>query len=430
MTYDDAVSYVENMEGHGSKLGLKRVYALLSHLKNPQKGLKIIHVAGTNGKGSTCAMLSSILREAGYKVGIYTSPHLISYNERYVINNDCISNADFAAYVTRLSECYNKMKADKEETPTVFEMMTALAFIYFAEQKVDILLLEVGLGGRFDATNVIESPILSIITSIGMDHMDYLGNSLSGIAMEKGGIIKEGRPVVLYTQQNEVVEVIKKIAKDKNAALFYAENQHMDIISQDLRKTVFSLKNEYVSYESIEMGLLGDYQLMNCATVLLSCEALKQLGIILTQNNILNGIKKARWDGRMEFFCGTPPVLMDGAHNTDGITMLAKSIKTYFQNQPVTLLIGVLGDKEYLKMLALLLPLAKNIVVTEPNNPRALPTDCLAALCEKFQKPVYKDADIGNAFEKAKEVAGSTGVVCCAGSLYLIGEIRRLMTKV
>lgn len=427
MTYEEAIAYVENIVGQGSKLGLTRVMNLLEKLGNPQNYLKIIHVAGTNGKGSTCAMLSSILKEAGYRVGMYTSPHLEEYNERYRINGEKISREDFALYVEKVKTVYEQMENKKEELPTVFELITAVGFLYFYEKKVDILLLEVGLGGRFDATNVITNPLLCIIVSISMDHMDYLGNEIKGIAIEKGGIIKEGRPVVLQQQNQEVAQVIKDIAKEKKAKLYYAEKQEVHLISQDLEGTVFSVANDYVIWDRVVLSMLGEYQLNNCAAVLLACKALQDFGMNLSSAAILEGIKKARWNGRMEICSKNPLILLDGAHNADGMTMLAKSIEKYFKGKKITLLMGVLGDKQYTKMVELLLPLVDKVVVTQPNNPRALDADSLEELVSRYHKKVWKEKQVEKAFELARNITKKEEVLCCAGSLYLIGEIRGLL---
>ncbi len=427
MTYEEAVGYIDSVCGTSIKLGLTRIEALLDKLGNPQDKMKIIHVAGTNGKGSTCAMLSSILTEAGYRVGVYTSPHLVKYNERYCIGGEDISDTDFAFYMNCIREKCMEMVEEGQGQPTVFEILTALAFCYFYNEKIDYLCLEVGLGGRFDATNVVKEPLLCVITSIGMDHMDYLGNDLASIAFEKGGIIKTGRPVVLYTQKEEVHHVIEELCKEKKAPLYYAWENRITISGRELDKTNFSIQNEYIAYNSVDLRLIGPYQINNCATVLLACKALQDEGVMLAEDSILKGIQKASWGGRMEIVSRDPFILIDGAHNIDGIEMLSRAFVQYFAGKDITLLMGVLGDKEYTKMAELLLPLVSRVVITEPNNTRALSVDSFAEVICKFQKPVTKEKNIEKALEIAVGQTAADGILCCAGSLYLIGEIRNIV---
>jgi folylpolyglutamate synthase/dihydrofolate synthase len=424
MNYSEALEYIDLIYGLGSDLGLKRVEVLMEKMGNPQENIKIIHVAGTNGKGSTCAMLSNILIEQGYKVGVYTSPHLKDYNERYTVNNVCISNDDFAKHMGIVkTSCDELVEEGIITQPTIFEVITALAFNYFAHQKVDYLILEVGLGGRFDATNIIHKPVLSIITSISMDHMEFLGNTLSSIAFEKGGIIKENCPVVLYTQCDEVYEIVKTIAKERNAKLYFAKEQGTTVLSQNIAGTIFDIENEYISYSHVKLGLLGDYQINNAATVLLACKALRDSGVELSKKSILAGLEKVKWSGRMEIVETDPIVILDGAHNIDGIHLLAQSLEHYFKNKKLTLLIGILGDKEYEKMIEMLLPLASKIVLTEPNNSRKWDIDTLTETIANFKIETYREKDIEKAYSLAKSITAKEDVLCCAGSLYLIGEL-------
>lgn len=427
MNYADALKYIDSIYGLGSDLGLGRVEVLMEKMGNPQERIKVIHVAGTNGKGSCCAMLSNIFIEQGYKVGVYTSPHLEEYNERYTINNVRIKNDEFAKQMSLVKASCDELVAEGEITqPTVFEVITAIAFNYFAEQKVDYLILEVGLGGRFDATNVIHKPVLSIITSISMDHMEFLGNTLSSIAFEKGGIIKENCPVVLYSQCDEVYEAIKKIAEERKANLYFAKEKGTTILSQDITGTIFDIQNEYLSYKGINLGLLGDYQINNAATVLLACKALNENGVKISDKSIFAGLRKAKWSGRMEIVGKDPIVMLDGAHNIDGIHMLAESLQRYFSNKKLTLLIGILGDKEYEKMIEMLLPLASKIVLTEPNNSRKWDVDALTETIMNFKVETYREKDIEKAYDLAKRITAKEDVLCCAGSLYLIGELYKL----
>lgn len=421
--YNNALKYIEDIGTFGSMPGLERIEILLKRLGNPQDKLKIIHVAGTNGKGSTCIMIESILRNAGYKVGLYTSPHLQKYNERIKINNKNISDEIFAKLAEKMIFECNKMLEVGEGQATIFEFITALAICYFCENKTDYVILEVGMGGKYDATNIIKSPILSVITSIGIDHMEYLGDTIEQIALEKGGIIKKNSPTVLYFQSTYVYNVINKICLQKNSNLYYYNTVEINIKSEDLYKTVFSIKTDYYKYDNIILNMIGEYQIYNAATALLSVEALKDIGIHISNENVLKGLEEAYWQGRMELVSENPYTILDGAHNVDGIAMLSEYIKKHFSNKNITLLIGVLKDKEYKKMLDMLIPLAHNIIITEPISSRALTIETLETI---VSKSIYKQKDIAKAFNIAQKITKPDEIIICAGSLYLIGELKKI----
>ncbi len=425
MDYQQTLIYINQLSIAGVTLGLERIKELLKRLGNPQKQLRCIHVAGTNGKGSACALLESILRHSGYKTALYTSPHLVYYNERYQINGVCISDEAFAKEITLVKKHCEQMVCDGFEHPTVFEILTAAGFHYFAIESVDIILLEVGLGGAFDATNVIENPLLSIIMSIGMDHMEYFGNDMQKITVEKAGIIKENCPVVLYPQKNLVYNKIVNICKEKNAPLYCLQKQvHKKVLLQNIEKTIFSVSTPYFQYDLIDLRLLGNYQILNCITVLLACHVLQKRGIFLKKETILNAITKTHWKGRMEIVHHQPIVLLDGAHNADGISMLAQSIQTYFKHKKITLLLGVLGDKEYEKMIQLILPLVDKIVLTEPDSHRKLNVQKLEEAIIPFQKHILKQIHVQKAYQTALSITADKDAVICCGSLYMIGTLR------
>ena len=423
MKYQEALKYIEQIEYFGSKPGLERISALMDVLGNPEEELKVIHVAGTNGKGSTTAMLTYILKENGYRVGTYTSPHLESYNERFMINGENIPDDKLAEYVTIIKDACEGL-TDK---PTVFEVLTAVAFKYFYDEKVDYVVLEVGLGGRFDATNLISKPVLSVITSISFDHVEFLGDTLEKIAFEKAGIIKEGCPCVLYRQSNEVKKVIETVCKDKNSTFYYADEEEISVLKQEISGTVFSVKNKYIDFENVSIRLIGDYQIKNACLVLLAAEALRLNGVELKDELILSGIEKSKWHGRMEIVGKDPTVLLDGAHNLDGIAMLSGSLKKYFADKKITLLVGILGDKEYGKMVETIAPLASKIVFTEPRSNRKWHLESLEEFENMGDIKVYKESDIKKALELAFSITEKEDVICCAGSFYLIGEIYKLV---
>ncbi|MDD4843742.1 MAG: bifunctional folylpolyglutamate synthase/dihydrofolate synthase [Anaerotignum sp.] len=424
MDYNESIQYLEEEIGFASCPGLERITDLMVKLGNPEKKLKVVHIAGTNGKGSAAAMLSSILKEAGYRTACYTSPHLERYNERFLINGQEISNDAFAAIMSRTKLACQQLVAEGKEAPTLFEVITGAAFLYFAEENVDIAVIEVGLGGRFDATNVIENPILSIIMSISMDHTDFLGNSIEQIAGEKAGIIKKNCPVVLYSQEEIVYNIIKDQALSFNAPLFCTKDAEVLISSQTLEGTIFHVKSTLFTYESLFLPLLGQHQIQNCVTILEACEVLKKSGYPFTKNQIQVGISKAFWAGRMEICKKNPLVILDGAHNVDGIRRLAENVSTYFGNKKITLILGVLGDKEYEKMARLIVPFASQVVLTEPHSERKLDAKKLANIIQSKELPIYIEPKLENAYQEALKITDETGMILCCGSLYMIGALR------
>ncbi|MDD5945339.1 MAG: bifunctional folylpolyglutamate synthase/dihydrofolate synthase [Clostridia bacterium] len=424
MDYNEALNYLDSVSGLGSKLDLERISVLLEDLGNPQDRLKAIHVAGTNGKGSVCSMLRDILTAQGYKTALYTSPHLERYNERYVIGHDEISDDDFAHYMDIIKEHAEKMT---EGRPTVFEQLTAMAFLYFADNDVDYAVIEVGLGGRFDATNVIKKPVLSVITSISFDHTEFLGNTLESIAFEKGGIIKPECPVVLYRQDKRVYDVIKGLCEERDSKLYYIEDEDIEIKRQNIGGTEMSVKNSLYGFDDIRLPLVGEYQIYNCLTVLLACYALNEAGVVIGRDSIVKGIENTGWNGRMEVCSKNPVVVLDGAHNPDGINMLAMSVKKYFSDKRIVLLMGVLGDKQYEKMAEEIVPMADTVVITEPDSDRALSVSGFKTVVKKYCDKVYGFESIGEAYGFAKSITGSDDVLLCAGSLYLIGRLRTII---
>jgi len=428
MTYNDVLKYLDDLYGMlGYDLGLDRMFALMEEMGNPQEKLKTIHVAGTNGKGSVCSFVSNVLRAQGYKVGVYTSPHLEKYNERFVIDGEYISDDDFVKHMEYTKQMCEKLAAKGIGQPTVFEVVTAAAFNYFAEEKIDYLVLEVGLGGRCDATNVISKPLLSVIVSISMDHMDYLGNTLSDLAYEKGGIIKEGCPVVLYAKEKEVLDVIRKISEEKNAPLYIFDGSNAIVKKEEITGSEFDFKSEIFSIDNLKIKMLGDYQIINASEAVLACHVLTKQGVEISEKALREGFENARWNGRMEIVAENPLVILDGAHNIDGIHMLAQSLKKYFENKKLTLLVGILGDKEYEKMIEELMPVASKVVFTEPNSERKWNVEEVGKITEKYDVEIHIEKDIEKAFNFARQITEETEVMVCAGSLYLIGELYRMV---
>lgn len=427
MNYIEALDYIENLNFLGSKLDLSRISEILKRLGDPQDKIKVIHVAGTNGKGSVSSMLTQILMDAGYKTALYTSPHLERYNERYKINNIEISNEDFAEYIEKIKFYADEMEKEEIGRPTVFEQLTAVAFLYFADKNVDYAVIEVGLGGRFDATNVVKEPILSIITSISFDHTEFLGNTIESIAFEKGGIIKEGCPVVLYRQDKRVFDVISKLCIERNAELYYNSVSEIKTIKSDINGSIISIKNDIFDINNIFLPLIGEYQLKNCETAVLAAVVLRKYGINISDENILKGIADTKWNGRMEVCSKEPLVVIDGAHNADGVYMLAESVKKYFKDKKIVLLMGVLGDKEYDKMASEIVPLVHTAVITEPDSDRALSAEGFKKVVSRYCENVYSIGDIKEAYDFALSLTDKDDVLLCAGSLYLIGRLRTII---
>lgn len=383
MLKTDAISYIESKKGNGKYL--KEVMACFD---NVQDKLKIIHVAGSNGKGSVCAMLSSVLKEANYKVGTFISPHLVEYNERFLINGKCISDADFV----RLTEKVKKVSEDTGYNLTFFEILTCIAFLYFYEQKCDVVVLEVGLGGRLDATNVINNSVLSIITNIGLEHTEILGDTLEKIALEKAGIIKENGDVLVYGPKC-VIPVYETVCKEKNARL---------------HKCKFSLVNS-----DIELGLKGKYQHYNASIVVDAIEILNDKGFVVSFENIKEGLKKAEWMARMYTLSTKPLFMIDGAHNVQCVKALTDSLDGKY-----TFVIGILKDKDYKEMLNLLLPYASEFVCIKPNSIRAIEPVVLKEYIDSLNVKCCVFNDIYSGIEYA---SNKDTIVC--GSLYLSGEV-------
>ncbi len=424
MNYKECIHYLEEEVGFASCPGLERIEALCQKLGNPEQKIPAVHVAGTNGKGSAVAMLSSILTAAGYRVGTYTSPHLERYNERYLINGREISDANFAREISLMKAICAELAAEGKEIPTLFEMLTGAAFHYFVEQKVDLMILEVGLGGKYDATNIITSPLLSLIMSISMDHTDFLGNTIEQIAAEKAGIIKKNCPVVLYSQEDIVYNIVKNVATQLGAPFFCPYDTEITVTSQTMEGTIFSVKNKRMAYNALELPLLGSHQIANCVAVLEACAVLQGNGLFLPEEAIKTGIKNVHWAGRMEICGKNPLVILDGAHNADGILQLANSLAIYFKDKKVTLILGVLGDKEYHKMAEEILPFAHSVILTEPHSERKLDVFSLARSISDFTGQVYTEKEIEQAYEKAYSITEENGIILCCGSLYMIGAMR------
>lgn len=426
VSFHEAIEYLTNLTKFGFNFGLGRIEELLNRLDNPHRGLKIIHIGGTNGKGSTTAMLAAILQETGYRVGTFTSPHLHSYTERYLINGVEIAEERMAELIWELRPHLEAMVAAGFEHPTEFEVCTALAFLYFAREKVDFLVLEVGLGGAIDSTNVV-TPLLSVITNVSMDHMDYLGNTVVEIARVKAGIIKPGVPVVTAAA-GEGLESIQEACHENNSPLTQVgrditlEHRAMSTTGQR-----FTIRGRRGTYENLQIPLLGRHQQVNAATAVAAAEVLMDLGAAINAKALRDGLAATRWPGRLEILRREPLVIIDVAHNYDGARSLRRALEEIFPGRSLVLVIGMLGDKERTKVAAELAAAARVVVVTKPNSPRAGNWQELAVEAERYAPEVHVIENIEEAVNKALTLAGPEEMVCVTGSFYMVSEAREIL---
>ena len=421
MTYEEALSYIHSICWKGSKLGLDRTRELLGKLDDPQKELKFIHIAGTNGKGSTAAMLSSILEEAGYRVGLYTSPFINRFNERMQVNHQPIPDEELAA----LTE-YVRPHADAmADSPTEFELITALAMVWFARQKCDIVVLEVGMGGELDSTNIIDVPEAAVIAAMGLDHVKELGPTMADIARAKAGIIKEGGRVVSYGGNPEADEVIAAVCRARNASL--CQPDFSAIVPGD-----FGLEGQTFSYKGwrgLRIPLVGAYQMNNAAVVLETVEVLRQRGWNISDEAVRQGLADTRWPARFEVLRRDPVFIVDGGHNPHGIRATAESLRRLFPGRKITFVTGVMADKDVEHILGLIVPLADQFFTVRPDNPRAMDAGELAARIEAMGAKATACASVRDGVDRAIQAEGPHGVACALGSLYMSGEVRSCFGK-
>lgn len=419
MNITEVLDYIHSVCWKGMMPGLQRITALLEKMGNPHKDLKFIHIAGTNGKGSTAAMTASILRKAGYCTGLYTSPYIYQFGERIQVNGELISDEeliDIVEYVKPLADTMN-------ETPTEFELITAIAFEHFKRKGCDIIVLEVGLGGLLDATNVIDCPEVAVITNIGLDHTDILGHTLEEIAFNKAGIIKENGHAVIYRGTAGVEAVFEKTCTEKNTKLKKANFAGLNLKSHDLFEQVFDCGE----YKDIHLPLLGDHQLHNAAVVLAVAETLIEKGWKITRENIYDGIRDVSWPGRFDIVSRDPLFIIDGGHNPQCLEALVKNIQDYLTGRRVIALTGVLADKDYGDMYKPVMPYIEQFVCVTPPNPRRLIATELAEHLQGVGATATACETVADGVRKAIELAGSDGVVLCFGSLYTIGDIRNAL---
>ena len=419
---EEAVAYIHSVCWKGSIPGLVRTQNLLDLMGNPQDKLKYVHIAGTNGKGSTAAMTASILQKAGYRVGLYTSPYIYKFNERMQIDGQPISDEE----LTEITAWIKPKAQSMEECPTEFELVSCIAFEYFMRNQCDIVVLEVGMGGALDSTNVIKAPEVAVITNIGLDHTDVLGDTVEKIAETKAGIFKTGCDAVVYRGAPSVEAVFEKICKEKNISLTKADFDGINLTSHGLEGQVFDCGDR----KGLELPLLGDHQLHNAAVVLSVADRLIARGWQITEKNIRDGIREVSWPGRFDIMRKDPLFIIDGGHNPQCIEALVKNIEDYLAGKKVVVLTGVLADKDYADMYKPVMPLVQEFVCITPPNPRKLDAQLLAQYLKDKGAAATACETIEDGVRTAMEKAGKDGVVLSFGSLYSIGAIRDALEEV
>jgi len=416
MTYEEALSYIHSVNWTFCRPGLSRIRTLCQALGEPQRGLRFVHVAGTNGKGSFCSMLDSVLRCAGYHTGRFTSPYVRSFEERICVDGEPIPRQALIELTERIRPIADAM-ADK---PTEFELITAMGFVYFAEQGVDAVILEVGLGGALDSTNIIEAPELSVITGIAMDHTALLGSTVLEIAAQKAGIIKHGCPVLYGGADADAEAVIKKTAWEREAPYHATQRQALHVREATLEGTCF----DYRDREALRIGLLGDYQPYNAANVLEAVDILRTRGFAISEEALRQGLREARWPARFEVISHDPLTVYDGAHNPEGISAAVRSIRRYFGDTKVYILTGVMRDKDYADIARDLVSVVSRAFTVTPSNPRALSAEAYAETLSQagINATAYESLSAG--LRAAMDAARADGVpLICLGSLYMYSEL-------
>lgn len=418
MTYQQALEKIHSLDAFGSRPGLDRIKKFLDILGNPQNNLKFVHVAGTNGKGSTCALISSVLREAGLKTGLFISPYITDFCERIQINNKPIDGQLLADVVEETFPILLKLR-EEDCIITEFECVMALQFLIHSRENCDIVVLETGLGGLLDCTNVILPPVATVLTTIGLDHTGILGETIEEIAEQKCGIIKQNSPVITSLQEPAVMDIIEKTAKKNNSAVHKSSDIQIDVISQDINSTKFIYKGT-----EITLPLIGNHQIENGKTALAAIEVL-QNSFDISAENIAKGFETAINPARFEVLCKAPFVILDGAHNPNGIEALKNAIETYVSTDKTICLMGMLSDKDSKSSVKLLSGLFSQVFTVPVSNPRSLSSEALAEECEPYFNKVTSYDNVFSAFDEAFATAkkeNATLIIC--GSLYLAGEIR------
>lgn len=433
MTYEEVIDKIHNLNRFGSKLGLERIEKLMDLLGNPQNKMKVIHVAGTNGKGSVSRYLSTVLIENGYHVGLYTSPFLERFSERMEFDGEEISKEDLVLGAEEVFSKVDIMISEGLDSPTEFEVVTAIAFCYFQNKKSDFVVLEVGLGGRGDSTNIIEKPVATVITSISYDHMEYLGDTLEKIAIEKAGILKPGVPMISNVKDQIAADVIKRMAEEKGCPHYGMPLAKVKNLEKDIEGYSFDVKFsmkmahdiETKSYVKLCISMIGMHQVDNAVCALSVMEVLRKEKVIkIEDEKVYAGMKKAKQAGRLEVLCKNPYLILDGAHNEAGAQALKEAIKELFPNAKILMVIGMLADKEITEILEQFCQISDNFVATEPDNPRKFNAEILCQEVQAKGKNCIAIPDAIDACQYLEKNKENYDLIVVAGSLYLIGAVR------
>jgi dihydrofolate synthase/folylpolyglutamate synthase len=420
MTISECMNYIHKTTWLGSKPGLSRIGELLEKLGSPQKGQAFVHVVGTNGKGSVSSMLSLVLEKQGYKVGTFVSPYIVNFNERIQINRMPISDNDLCRTVEKVMPFAEAMA----DHPTEFELITAVGFQYFKEQGCDVVVLEAGMGGALDSTNIIDTPLVSVFTAIGLDHKEQLGNTVAAIARTKAGILKKGTEAVFNGEEKAARPVIRKECEKLGIPLTIPCHRRLKIKESNIFGSIFN----YKGYKDVRVGLAGVHQVDNAITVIEAAEALKRQGFAISEEAIRFGLANVKWPARFEVLSQKPLILFDGAHNINGVTKLCENVGKYFPNKKLVMLMGVMADKEYQKMLDMMMPLCKKLYAVKPANPRALSAEALADEAKKRGVEAFSVEISRESLAKIKAELSGDDVFLMMGSLYMYGDIVRALS--
>ena len=421
MNYEETIAYIHSAYWKGTKDGLQRTRELLSLLGNPQKDLRFVHVAGTNGKGSTCAMLASILQAAGYRTGLYTSPFVNRFNERITLNGKPIPDQDLVDVFERIRPIVDGMP----NQPSEFELITCAAMLYYKEQRCDVVVLEVGMGGEFDSTNVIDTPLLTVITAMGYDHMKYLGDTMTEIASAKAGIIKPGGTTLIYGENPEADNVFRDTCQRVGSRLVVTDHSRIT----DHAHTLQGHDLSFGQYCHIRLPLIGSHQVKNAAVVLTAVEELKKAGLSIPDGAVYEGMATVRWPARMELLSEKPVFLLDGGHNPHGFQAAARTMKELFPDEQMTVMMGVMADKDHGDMIRQLLPQTKRFITVRPDSPRAMSAEALAEEIRSLGGEAEPVETVQSGVEKMLAEAEPEDVLLAIGSLYMSGDVRAAMGR-
>lgn len=431
LTYKQTMEYMEQMALKGSVLGLETMKLLCEKLGNPQDKLKFIHIAGTNGKGSTLAYISTILKQAGLTVGRYISPTIFSYRERFQVNEKIILARELAEIISRIKEKADEMVKEGLPSPTAFEIETVAGFLYFLQKNCDIVLLETGMGGNLDATNIVKTTDICVFTSISMDHMNMLGKSLKEIAQKKAGIMKPGCICVSAWQEPEARAVLEENASEMGVPIFFVDKDSVSKVKYGLEKQKFT----YGKYKNLEITLAGAYQIDNAALAVevverfAGRETINSKMCVITEEHIRKGLQKTKWRGRFETVSKRPYFIMDGAHNEDAAKRLSQTIRFHFTNKKIVYIMGVLKDKEYEKIIAETYAYAEHIITITPPSERALSAHELAMAVKEYHPNVTEAASLEEAVEIAYLLTGKEDVIIAFGSLSYLGNLEKVLAS-